>query len=86
MIELQGSNIQLQAHARDKDDAIRQVGLLLVESGFIEPGYVRSMLGREQQANTYLGNGMSRYPRVSTGIRASACTSWWASPPAPTST
>src|SRR6266566_2786251 len=59
MIELQGSNIQLQAHARDKDDAIRQVGLLLVESGFIEPGYVRSMLGREQQANTYLGNGIA---------------------------
>jgi multiphosphoryl transfer protein len=58
-MELQASNVQLHAHARDKEDAIRQAGLLLVEGGFIEPGYVRSMLGREQQANTYLGNGIA---------------------------
>jgi phosphocarrier protein FPr len=58
-MELQANNVQLQAHARDKEDAIRQAGLLLVEGGFIEPGYVRSMLGREQQANTYLGNGIA---------------------------
>jgi multiphosphoryl transfer protein len=59
MIELQGTNVQLHAHARDKADAIRQAGLLLVESGFIEPGYIRSMLGREHEANTYLGNGIA---------------------------
>jgi multiphosphoryl transfer protein len=58
-MELQAGNVQVRAHARDKDDAIRQAGLLLVEGGFIEPGYVRSMLGREQQANTYLGNGIA---------------------------
>jgi multiphosphoryl transfer protein len=58
-MELQTRNVQVRAHARDKDDAIRQAGLLLVEGGFIEPGYVRSMLGREQQANTYLGNGIA---------------------------
>ena len=59
MIDLLANNVQLQARARDKEDAIRQAGLLLVEGGFIEPGYVRSMLGREQQANTYLGNGIA---------------------------
>src|SRR5918912_273597 len=58
-MELQAGNVQVGAHARDKDDAIRQAGLLLVEGGFIEPGYVRSMLGREPQANTYLGNGIA---------------------------
>jgi phosphoenolpyruvate-protein phosphotransferase len=58
-MQLEAGNVQVRAHARDKDDAIRQAGLLLVEGGFIEPGYVRSMLGREQQANTYLGNGIA---------------------------
>ena len=30
-----------------------------MESGNIEPGYIESMIGREGQANTYLGNGIS---------------------------
>jgi phosphocarrier protein FPr len=59
MIELRDTNIQLRAHAQNKEDAIRQAGLLLMESGYIEAGYIRSMLGREQQANTYLGNGIA---------------------------
>ena len=32
---------------------------MLVESGNIAPGYVESMLGREKQANTFLGNGIA---------------------------
>jgi phosphocarrier protein FPr len=51
--------IRLQAQARDKLDAIRQAGDLLVRSGCVEPPYVNGMLAREQTMSTYLGNGVS---------------------------
>jgi mannitol PTS system EIIA component len=51
--------IRLQAHARDKLDAIRQAGELLVQGGCVEPPYVNGMLAREQTMSTYLGNGVS---------------------------
>jgi phosphoenolpyruvate-protein phosphotransferase len=59
MTGLDPRNIQLQVRARDKTDAIRQAGGLLVESGYIQAGYVDSMLAREKVANTYLGNGIA---------------------------
>jgi phosphoenolpyruvate-protein phosphotransferase len=59
MIQLTPQNIQLRAHARNKEEAIREAGRVLIQAGNIEPGYVESMLGREQQANTYLGNGIA---------------------------
>lgn len=59
MIQLTESNVQLHARATSKDEAIRQVGRLLVQGGYIAPGYIESMLGRELQANTYLGNGIA---------------------------
>ncbi len=59
MIKLDKSNIRLDAEAADKSEAIRQVGGLLVDSGYIEPGYIDSMLAREKAANTYLGNGIA---------------------------
>ena len=59
MIQLTSQNIQLHAAARSKEDAIRQAGRVLISAGNIAPGYVESMLGREQQANTYLGNGIA---------------------------
>ncbi|HEY5705040.1 MAG TPA: phosphoenolpyruvate--protein phosphotransferase [Terrimicrobiaceae bacterium] len=59
MIQLTPQNIRIGARAANKNEAIRAVGQVLVESGFIEPGYIESMIGREGQANTYLGNGIS---------------------------
>jgi phosphocarrier protein FPr len=59
MINLTPREIQLHAHARNKEDAIRQVGRVLVDAGHIKPGYIDSMLGRERQANTFLGNGIA---------------------------
>src|SRR5579885_2004625 len=59
MITLDERQVQLHAQARSKQEAIQLVGQLLVNSGCIEPGYVTSMLGREQVANTYLGNGIT---------------------------
>ncbi len=59
MITIDERQIQLQANATTKNEAIRLAGQLLVESGCIEAGYIASMLGREQVANTYLGNGIA---------------------------
>ncbi|HMQ30574.1 MAG TPA: PTS sugar transporter subunit IIA, partial [Chloroflexaceae bacterium] len=59
MLELNASTVRLGAAAATKEEAIRQVGQLLVDAGYIAPGYVESMLGREGEANTYLGNGIA---------------------------
>ena len=59
MITLDERQVRLQTNATDKQEAIRQVGQLLVDSGCIDAGYVASMLGREKVANTYLGNGIA---------------------------
>lgn len=59
MIQLTQATIRLNAQARDKTEAIRIAGSLLVDSGNMQSGYVDSMLLREKVANTYLGNGIA---------------------------
>jgi phosphocarrier protein FPr len=59
VLVLDASEVRIGGSPRDKSEAIRQVGALLVESGHIEPGYVESMLARERVANTFLGNGIA---------------------------
>ncbi|MGC2576408.1 MAG: HPr family phosphocarrier protein, partial [Terrimicrobiaceae bacterium] len=59
MIQLTTKNVKLGARAANKNEAIRAAGQVLVDAGCIEPGYIESMIGREGQANTYLGNGIS---------------------------
>src|SRR5262249_33916090 len=51
--------VRVQATARDKQDAIRQAGELLIQGGCVGPGYVDGMLGREQPMSTYIGNGVA---------------------------
>ncbi|EGV33160.1 phosphoenolpyruvate-protein phosphotransferase [Thiorhodococcus drewsii AZ1] len=59
MLSLDASAVRLGASAENKTDAIRQVGQILIDSGYIEPGYVDSLLAREKVANTFLGNGIA---------------------------
>ncbi|MDR3708671.1 MAG: phosphoenolpyruvate--protein phosphotransferase [Capsulimonadaceae bacterium] len=59
MLTLTQSDIELSARAATKEDAIRKAGCVLVAGGHVAPGYIESMLGRESQANTYLGNGIA---------------------------
>ncbi|MBE9181114.1 phosphoenolpyruvate--protein phosphotransferase [Oculatella sp. LEGE 06141] len=59
MIHLGKDHIKLQANVTTKADAIRQAGLLLVNSGNMQSGYVDSMMEREAVSNTYLGNGIA---------------------------
>lgn len=51
--------VRIAAHAADKEDAIRQVGQLLIAAGCVAPGYDESMVRRETVANTFLGAGVA---------------------------
>lgn len=59
MVSLGPENVRIGAHAVDKADAIRQAGAILVDGGYIQPGYVDSMMRRETVTATYLGNGIA---------------------------
>ena len=48
MVSLRPDNVRIAAHALDKADAIHQAGAILVEGGYIHPGYIHSMMKREQ--------------------------------------
>src|SRR5258708_1510160 len=56
---LEENLIRLNATAIDKEHAIRMVGYLLVDCDFVHPSYVDSMIAREAQAETSLGNGVA---------------------------
>ncbi|CAM4025238.1 phosphoenolpyruvate--protein phosphotransferase [Corallococcus sp. ZKHCc1 1396] len=59
MLTLTPSQVRLGRSAANKAEAIRLVGQVMVESGFIAPGYIDSMLQREQVSATYLGHGIA---------------------------
>ena len=59
MLLLTPDYVRLGVRTRTKEDAIRAAGRVLVDAGSIAPAYVDSMLGRERQANTYLGHGVA---------------------------
>jgi multiphosphoryl transfer protein len=59
MLELDPKHVRLGARPTTKQEAIQQIGQLLVDLGHIRPGYVESMMEREQVANTFLGNGIA---------------------------
>ncbi|NMN05073.1 MULTISPECIES: phosphoenolpyruvate--protein phosphotransferase [unclassified Novosphingobium] len=51
--------VRIGAQAGSKEDAIRQVGQMLVAAGCVAPGYEDSMVRREGVANTFLGAGVA---------------------------
>ena len=53
---LPARNVRLAGGGASRDDAIREAGAILVESGAVDPGYVDSMLEREGSVSTYMGN------------------------------
>jgi len=53
--QIENKNILLGLTATNKEEAIRYAGNKLVELGYVEPGYVESMLERENLVSTYLG-------------------------------
>lgn len=56
---LDDAAVSLGATATDRDDAIRQVGALLVAAGAVDDDYVGAMLDREASVSTWVGEGMA---------------------------
>jgi mannitol PTS system EIIA component len=48
--------INLHGEARTRDDAIREVGGMLVQSGSVTQAYADAMFDREATVSTYMGN------------------------------
>jgi PTS system mannitol-specific IIA component len=48
--------IKLSGDARTRDDAIREVGALLVNAGAVTQAYADAMFDREAAVSTYMGN------------------------------
>jgi PTS system mannitol-specific IIA component len=51
--------VLLGQQAADFEDAIHQVGAVLVAVGAVEPSYVDSMLERERSISTFIGEGVA---------------------------
>jgi PTS system mannitol-specific IIA component len=48
--------IKLSGDATTRDDAIREVGKLLVDAGSVTQAYADAMFDREESVSTYMGN------------------------------
>jgi PTS system mannitol-specific IIC component len=56
---LRRDSIRMQGTARTRDDAITEVGELLVAAGAVDPSYIESMHARESSVSTFMGNGLA---------------------------
>jgi PTS system mannitol-specific IIC component len=56
---LKKENILLNQKCTTKEEAVKIAGKVLLESGYIKPEYVNSMLEREKVTTTYIGNGIA---------------------------
>jgi len=53
---LTAERVVLADRTPSREEAIRDVGRLLVDAGAVQPGYVDSMLDREKTVSTSMGN------------------------------
>ncbi|WP_263560703.1 PTS sugar transporter subunit IIA [Paenibacillus polymyxa] len=51
--------IKMNATAKDKYEAIRMAGQILLDAGYITSEYIDKMLEREEIVSTYIGNGLA---------------------------
>ena len=55
-LQLDPKMIKLNQDVPTRDQAIRMAGHLLVDGGCVEPEYIDSMLARNEDVSTYMGN------------------------------
>ena len=56
---LYSENVKVGCKADTKENVIRQVGQMLVDSGYVNPSYVDAMVKREESFSTYMGNELA---------------------------
>lgn len=52
-------NIRTGCRPDTKENVIRQVGQMLVDTGYVKPSYVEGMIEREKTFSTYMGNELA---------------------------
>ncbi|RGO25665.1 hypothetical protein DXB23_07265 [Dorea sp. OM02-2LB] len=52
-------NIRVNYKADTQEQVIRQVGQMLVDSGYVKQSYVDGMVEREKTFSTFMGNGLA---------------------------
>lgn len=52
-------NIRVNCKADTQEQVIRQVGQMLVDSGYVKQSYVDGMVEREKTFSTFMGNGLA---------------------------
>lgn len=52
-------NVKVGCKADTKENVIRQIGQMLVDSGYVSPSYVDAMVKREETFSTYMGNELA---------------------------
>jgi PTS system mannitol-specific IIA component len=52
-------NVKVGCKADTKENVIRQIGQMLVDSGYVSPSYVEAMVKREESFSTYMGNELA---------------------------
>lgn len=52
-------NVKVGCKADTKENVIRQVGQMLVDSGYVNSSYVDAMVKREESFSTYMGNELA---------------------------
>lgn len=52
-------NVKVGCKADTKENVIRKVGQMLVDSGYVNPSYVDAMVKREESFSTYMGNELA---------------------------
>ncbi len=56
---LTADNIRLNVKVKDKEDAIRQAGQILVDNGYTTAQYIEDMQEREKRFSVYIGNHLA---------------------------
>lgn len=52
-------NVRVNCKADTKENVIRTVGQMLVDSGYVNPSYVDAMVKREESFSTFMGNELA---------------------------
>lgn len=52
-------NVKVGCKADTKENVIRAVGQMLVDTGYVNPSYVDAMVKREETFSTFMGNGLA---------------------------
>jgi PTS system mannitol-specific IIC component len=56
---LKRENIKLGLSSVSRDEAIKEAGKLLIDSGYVSEDYIDAMFEREQIVSTFVGNGVA---------------------------